>query len=93
MTANAIYGAKESYLQEGFCDYLSKPIDYEQLEEVIVKWLPEHKVQFVERSAQGEESDIFDMLEKKCRWKMRSSSCLKNTGLIWKPDLKIWAEV
>ena len=88
LTANAIYGAKESYLQEGFCDYLSKPIDYEQLEEVIVKWLPEHKVQFVERSAQGEESDIFDMLEKKMSLEDEKFKLLEKYGIDLETGLK-----
>ena len=39
LTANAIEGMKEQYLQEGFADYLSKPIEIERLEEVLVKYL------------------------------------------------------
>ncbi len=63
VTANAIYGAKESYLQEGFFDYLSKPIDYHQLEEVVVKCLPKEKVEFVERAVSVEEGDVLDLSE------------------------------
>ena len=39
LTANAIVGAKEQYLSAGFDDYLSKPIDYNELEAVIKKHL------------------------------------------------------
>jgi len=39
LTANAIEGMKEQYLQEGFADYLSKPIEIERLEEILVKYL------------------------------------------------------
>lgn len=39
LTANAIVGAKERYLSAGFDDYLSKPIDYKDLEAVIKKHL------------------------------------------------------
>ena len=35
LTANAIVGAKEKYLNLGFKDYLSKPIDYKELESAI----------------------------------------------------------
>ncbi len=35
LTANAIEGMKEKYLNEGFCDYLSKPIDKQELERVL----------------------------------------------------------
>lgn len=40
LTANAINGAREQYLEAGFNDYLSKPIEVEQLEEQLRKWLP-----------------------------------------------------
>lgn len=41
LTANAIQGAKEMYLGEGFDDFLSKPLQPDKLEKMIVKWLPE----------------------------------------------------
>lgn len=44
LTANAVVGAKEKYLKEGFVDYLSKPIQVEKLEELILKYLPEEKI-------------------------------------------------
>lgn len=44
LTANAIIGAKEEYLKEGFCDYLSKPIREVQLEEMIMKYLPKELI-------------------------------------------------
>jgi len=44
LTANAISGAKEQYIQAGFNDYLSKPIIPEQLEKMIVKLLPAEKI-------------------------------------------------
>ena len=39
LTANAIQGAKEMYLKEGFDDFLSKPIQPEKLEKMIIDWL------------------------------------------------------
>ena len=35
LTANAIDGSKEMYLREGFCDYLSKPIDQVELDRIL----------------------------------------------------------
>ena len=35
LTANAIVGAKEKYLQEGFTAFLEKPIDCNKLEAMI----------------------------------------------------------
>ena len=40
LTANAISGAKEMYLEAGFTDYLSKPIESKKLEDMLVKYLP-----------------------------------------------------
>ena len=47
LTADAVIGAKERYLSEGFTDYLTKPIDNYALEKLIVKYLPESKVEKV----------------------------------------------
>ena len=41
LTANAIVGAKEMYMEAGFNDYLSKPIDISKLEEMLTKYLPD----------------------------------------------------
>ncbi|MBR6173261.1 MAG: response regulator [Eubacterium sp.] len=60
LTANAILGAREEYLGYGFSDYLSKPIDIQQLEEMLIKYLPEEKVIYVENSdsaANGSDSN------------------------------------
>ncbi len=48
LTANAIVGDRERYLKEGFDDFLSKPIITDQLEEMLLKYLPPEKVTFVE---------------------------------------------
>lgn len=45
LTANAITGAKEMYLNEGFDDFLSKPIVPDKLEGMIRKMLPEELLQ------------------------------------------------
>lgn len=39
LTANAIAGMKEQYLEKGFNDYLSKPINKEELEKVLKQYL------------------------------------------------------
>ena len=44
LTANAIVGAKEMYLEKGFSDYLSKPVRYKELIEILVKYLPKNLI-------------------------------------------------
>ena len=44
LTADAIQGAKERYLEQGFTDYLSKPVESVALEEMLVHYLPAEKV-------------------------------------------------
>lgn len=45
LTANAISGAREMFLREGFSDYLGKPIDPKSLEKMLTQYLPSEKVQ------------------------------------------------
>jgi signal transduction histidine kinase/CheY-like chemotaxis protein len=45
LTANAISGMREMFLEKGFNDYLSKPIDLSRLDEILAKWIPREKQQ------------------------------------------------
>ncbi len=45
LTANAMAGVREMYLEKGFDDYLSKPIEGAALEKLLVKYLPPELVQ------------------------------------------------
>jgi len=40
LTANAVLGARQLYMDEGFSDYISKPIDTVRLEQVLLEYLP-----------------------------------------------------
>ncbi len=44
LTANAVIGAKENYLQEGFTDYLSKPVRSDKLENMLLQYLPKELI-------------------------------------------------
>ena len=44
LTANAIVGSKELFLNNRMDDYLSKPIDVTRLNEIILRWIPEEKL-------------------------------------------------
>jgi CheY-like chemotaxis protein len=47
LTANAVSGTKEMFLQNGFNDFLSKPIDTIKLNAVLEKWIPKGKRQIL----------------------------------------------
>lgn len=49
LTANAIEGADKEYLAIGFTDYLTKPVQSDELERVIVKLLPDEMVFVADR--------------------------------------------
>lgn len=67
LTANAIVGAREMYLDAGFDDYLSKPIDSRKLEKLLEKYLPEeivtHRKVFRPKSEEqeGGDTDMFSL--------------------------------
>lgn len=62
LTANAISGAREKYIEAGFDDYLTKPIDCEKLEQMMIRYLPENKVQHIREEADIEADEKEDKL-------------------------------
>ena len=63
LTANALSGMKEMYLEKGFTDYLSKPLDGVKLEEKIQKYLPSQKV--LEKTNSLEDADEKEGIKEK----------------------------
>lgn len=57
LTANAVSGAKEKYLAEGFDNFLSKPIVPEKLENMMKAMLPDELLQEA-ASCEGESSSV-----------------------------------
>ena len=52
LTANAVNGAREMFLINGFNGYISKPIDMQELSAVLREWLPDDKI--TQRQEAGE---------------------------------------
>ena len=44
LTANALQGAKENYLENGFDDFLSKPFERSDLNELLGRWIPKVEI-------------------------------------------------
>ena len=58
LTANAINGAKEYYIKEGFDDYLSKPIEVDVLESKLKKYLTDNRI--LSETAATKEDELSD---------------------------------
>ncbi len=63
LTANAVAGSRQIYLDAGFADYLTKPIDARLLEQTVKKFLPEDKVLPAEEEKKS--SPIPELAEKR----------------------------
>lgn len=57
LTADAIVGARDNYLKEGFTDYLSKPIMYDALEVVLEKYLDKKLVKKTEQNIESDKTE------------------------------------
>jgi Signal transduction histidine kinase len=63
LTANAVVGAKEQYLKAGFDDYLSKPVQLDDLERVFRKYLPDDIIE-EEKVTETEKTEVSDVEKK-----------------------------
>ena len=58
LTANAVSGVREMYLEEGFDDYMSKPISGKLLEEMLAKHLPDGKIVYTKIQNTIEDAEV-----------------------------------
>lgn len=63
LTANAVVGAKEFYLDAGFEDYLTKPIEPDKLEDMMIKYLPKELVYLSTEQDMGDDINDDDILK------------------------------
>ena len=60
LTANAASGMKEMFLEKGFNDFISKPLEKEELERVLKQWIPQDKIRLIQNAIQTD-ADIIDI--------------------------------
>ena len=60
LTADAVSGRKEMFLQNGFNDFMSKPIDAELLNSVLEEWLPIDKLVFSDKKRVESDKNVTD---------------------------------
>lgn len=69
-TANAVSGAREMFFEEGFDEFVSKPIEMAELERVLRKVLPKSMIQYAEkgyetkRHTDESDSELPDRIQK-----------------------------
>ena len=56
LTANAVAGAREMFLENGFDDFLSKPIDTVKLDRLLERWIPRAKQKRSPAAKQAQDS-------------------------------------
>ncbi|MBR5417782.1 MAG: response regulator [Clostridiales bacterium] len=56
LTADVIRGARERYIEQGFDDYLTKPINGHELEKMLLTHLPKSKIEIVEEKVEEDVS-------------------------------------
>jgi CheY-like chemotaxis protein/HPt (histidine-containing phosphotransfer) domain-containing protein len=65
LTANAVAGSRQLYIDEGFDDYLTKPLDSSMLEQMVKSMLPKEKVLAVTADKSEVISDAVSPIKKK----------------------------
>ena len=63
LTADAVLGAKEKFLNSGMDDFLSKPIDASKLYAILVKWIPGDKWKKDEKNDVKKEQESANNIE------------------------------
>jgi signal transduction histidine kinase/response regulator of citrate/malate metabolism len=81
MTANAVQGVRDMLIFKGMNDYLSKPVDHNQLNNILIRWLPHDKTSSSIGRFSSEQSDeVFGELPKELVeiTEINCSTALKN---------------
>ena len=80
LTADVSTGIHQHFLSEGFSDYLSKPVMWEKLEELLLQWLPAALVSMKNGAREDwniTEKQLLDLKQKLKKWDIELSEGLR----------------
>ena len=63
LTANAVAGVRRQLMEEGFDEYLGKPMNFKQLERVFMKFIPKEQIRICEEEQTGETDEQKELRE------------------------------
>ncbi len=97
LTANAVSGARERFLGEGFDEYMIKPVEGPKLEELLLKYIPPSKVLVAGPAADTETGESFVSIEDPWLSELKeldTAAGIKNCGSTagYKSVLQIYCE-
>ncbi len=58
LTANAVAGAREMFLEQGFTDFISKPVEISVLEKILKKYIPKDKISYSDDETEEEDTQV-----------------------------------
>ena len=91
LTANAVSGMRELFLEKGFNDFLAKPIDVSKLDEILDRWISKDKKENVKNGEKLQHKSLIinnDLLKVFCRDAEKAIIKLRETSA--SNDLKLF---
>ena len=91
LTANAVSGMHEMFLEKGMDDFLSKPIDPLKLDMILYKWIPRHKQITSDENESGERTP--DQSSEWLEWANVEGIDVRSAQLRFDGDLDAYRQV
>jgi CheY-like chemotaxis protein/HPt (histidine-containing phosphotransfer) domain-containing protein len=85
LTANAVVGMREMFIQKGFSDFLAKPIDISKLDEILDRWIPKEKKEIGSRDlgvgSKSEDNNAFKLNSANSNYDLHSPLPVSSSSL------------
>ena len=73
LTANVVNDAKQMFLDNGFQDFLAKPVSFKSIDSVLRRWLPGTKIELIDEADRKQVPDFGEIEETKQKEKDNES--------------------